>query len=344
MLISYVVGAIKVGIESIATLTAFEKRLGATIRPMLIATFATRLRGVTRVNSLDANPTFLRLVDGEIIQLRKGPAMQTTPGIVLRGSTYLRGFPNVGQVLEDNRCSGLGVLYYSLTQYVVCVPVESGLLFAQLFQVFLGRLGSVGLQFPTYAEVATVNLFPMFAPQELTFRGDCGSIQTQVNSNDLSSFRNNGFRHINNHMQPELPFAVNQVGSGNLVACVLLTEMRHRKGEGQTTSTTRETNLLSLPVERVGFLIVADWTGCGVRALHRCEGRRRLASFERLCHLLGITLFVLLLPRKSTLQGFGGLDTGLNEQITDQSWASRFGLIVGAMMQFHTVLLALLPS
>jgi len=50
MLVSDVVRAVEVSIETVSTGAAFEEGLGATIRPMLVATFRAHLAGVTGVN------------------------------------------------------------------------------------------------------------------------------------------------------------------------------------------------------------------------------------------------------------------------------------------------------
>lgn len=53
---------------------------------------------------------------------------------------------------------------------------------------------------------------------------------------------------------------------------------------------------------------------------------------------------MLLLPGERTLQGFRRFHAGLDEQVTDQPWTRCFCLIVGAVVQSHTVLFGMIPT
>ncbi len=114
MLVSYVFRSIIVCIEGVATGAALEEGLGAAISTMLIATFRARLAGMPGIDSLDSDTALLRLVDREIVQLRKRPCVQPTFGIVLLALANLRAFPNIGQVLKDNCSSSRSILNKAL--------------------------------------------------------------------------------------------------------------------------------------------------------------------------------------------------------------------------------------
>jgi hypothetical protein len=83
VLVSYVVCRVEVSIQTVPTGAAFEERLGTTIRTMLIPAFAAHLGRVTGIYPLHTDTTFLRLVCREVIQLRKGPTVQSAFRIML---------------------------------------------------------------------------------------------------------------------------------------------------------------------------------------------------------------------------------------------------------------------
>lgn len=270
--------------------------------------------------------------------------MQSALGIMLLALANSRSLTNVGQVLKHNRCAQRSVLYYLLREDVIRVPVESLLLLRQLFQVFLRRFCSFGLELSSYAEVATVNLFPVRGPKKLRLRGNSGAIKSQVYPHDKRTFLDNRLRHINYHVQPECALTGKQVCCGDPMTCILRTEMRHAKGDSQPTSTASEIDGLSLPVERVGMDIVTDWTAFTLGTLHRFELWNSLATLLGTSLLLLVVSLVSLLPGKDTLECFSGFDTRLNEQVTYQARTSNFGLVVRRMMQLDAVLFALLPT
>ncbi len=168
MLVSYVVRRVEVSIQTVPTGAAFEERLRATIRTMLIPAVAAHLGRVTWIYPLYTDTTFLRLVCREVIQLRKGPTVQSAFRIMRLALANVRAGSNVGQVFKDKRCTRRSVLDYPLTQYVVAVPVETRLPLAQLLQVAFGRLRSVGLELAADAEGTAVNFLPMRGAQKLT--------------------------------------------------------------------------------------------------------------------------------------------------------------------------------
>ncbi len=336
MLVSDILGSIVISIQLIAAFAAKEEALRTAIRTMLIATSTTHLRGVPGVNTFDMDTPFLRFVDGEGIELRKGPGVQFSLVVTFLtaclAASHLGGLSNVGEVLKDNGTARRSVLHNALAQNVVTIPVEASLLTRQLFEVSFE------------AETAAVNLFPVLPSQEVMLGGDGWPIQAKVNSDDLRSLGDNRLRHIHHHMQPELPLAVDEVSSSNLVTRILATPMRHGEGNSQLASTTREPDRLPIPVKRVGVDIVANRTEVTLWHLDRLELRDGFATLPGFGDLLLIGRFVLLLPGKCTLEGFRGFYASLNEMVRHQSRTRGFRLIVHRMMQFHPVLLAVLPT
>ncbi len=285
---------IEIGIQAIPTFSTEEETLRPTIGTGLVPTATTRLLGMTRVNLDHGDPTFLSFVGNEVVQLGKRPTVQAPFGLF---PPDLGAFPNIGEVLKDNRCPWLSALYDAFGEDMICVPVEMSLLARQLLEMSLRVLRSIGLQLSADTEVATVNLFPMLASQKPTLGSDSRAIESQVNPNNFRSFGNSRFRDTDHDMQPELPFAETEVRGGNRVYCILFTEVRYGERDRQFASTTREPDNLSLPVEGIGMHIVADWTELTLWHSNRHEGRDRLPKLLGFSNFLSITYLMFLLPR-----------------------------------------------
>ena len=95
---------------------------------------------MTWVHSFDADPAFLRFVDCEGIELRKGPAMQSPLVVIFLALANLGSVAYVRQILEDDGTARGSMLHKTFCQNVVHVPVEMGLPPRQLFQVSLSGL------------------------------------------------------------------------------------------------------------------------------------------------------------------------------------------------------------
>src|SRR5260221_937952 len=150
---------------------------------MLVATPATGLAGMPGVNLDYSNAAFLRLVGNEIVELVKAPTVQTAfvrNILVLFAAPYLGGVPDVREIFEDKGTARGSLLNDTTGKDMIAVPVETSQLFAQLFQVALSRLRSVGLQFSSQAEIATIHFFPVAFAQKLALRGDGWSGQGQI--------------------------------------------------------------------------------------------------------------------------------------------------------------------
>ena len=80
-----------------------------------------------------------------------------------------------------------------------------------------------------------------------------------------------------------------------------------------------------------------------LRHLDGLELRGGFAALLGFSHLPGVGGLMFALPREGALQGFGGLHSGLNEQVGDQPLTGRFGVVVGGVVQPDPVLLPALP-
>ena len=221
-----------------------------------------------RVNLDYSNAYLLSFVGDEVVQLGKCPIVKAPfvlNMLVLFAASHLGGLSNVAEVFQHNGRAKGSILYNALAQQMVAIPVEALLPFAQLLQVALSRLRSVGLQFSPETERATVDLFPMTIAKKLTSAGHSRTVQSQVYPDHLLAFFNDWFRNIDHDMQPPCAFAITKVSSTGRTAVVFGIVNRNRKGDTLFASTGRETNGVAFPVERVCMQVVADSTGEAVR-------------------------------------------------------------------------------
>lgn len=347
ILLPNVVAGVQVSIELIPTLAAEEETLRTAIGTALIPTTRAGLTGMPGVNLDHLDTAFLCLVRGEIVQLGKRPTVQLPlvwDVLVLLASAQRRRLTNIGEVLEDEGSTGRSVLNEAFGEDMICVPAESPLLARQLLEMSFRRLCSFGLQLSFETEATTLDFFPVRASQEVSVGGHSRAIEAQVNPDDLVVWRENRLRDAHHDMYPPFPLTVEQVSSGNRVALVLAAELRNRESYADLAPAAGQANVLFLPVERKGFLIVAYWAEYTLGALDRLELRDGLAALFGSGYLVLIGGLVFGLPGEGAFQGFRCLDAGLNEVIGDQSRTGRFGGIVRGVMQLDPVLFPVLPS
>lgn len=58
----------------------------------------------------------------------------------------------------------------------------------------------------------------------------------------------------------------------------------------------------------------------------------------------GVSRFLFGFPGEGAPERLGGLDASLNEQVAHQTGTESFGLVIGGVVQSHTILLALVPA
>jgi hypothetical protein len=347
VLLPHIIAGVEVSVEGIAAPAAEEDRLRTAIGTMLIATARTRLRGMPGINRDHTDATLLRLVDGESMQLGKRPTMQppfVSNVLVPFASAHPGGLTNMREVLEDEGTARVGILNEVFREDVICIPVETRLPLAELFQVAFGRLRSVGLQFATKTEMPAIHHFPVRGAKELTSRGHSRAVQAQVNPDDYLRRDESRFGDSNNNVQPPLPVAQKQFSRCHRIACILLAPAGNGKGQADFATIGGQANFLGAPVKGKGLCIISGRAEQALRHLDGFECRDGFPLFSGPGDPLLIGGLVFLLPREGALESFRRLDASLDEQIGDQPRTGRFGLIVGGVVQPDPVLLAVLPA
>jgi hypothetical protein len=298
---------------------------------------------MTRVYFDHLYSPFLGLVDNKPIKLGKAPTVQASFRIVFLALADFRGRSYILEVFQSDGTPRSSVLDNMLTEDMITIPVESQSLPRQLLEMSFSTFCSFRLQFSLETETASVNLFPMPTTQEVTGGSDSGTLQAQINTDNLWIGRDVRFRDADHYMQPELPMPVAQVSSRDGMTVILGTIRGDAERNAHSATSGGQTYLVLLPGEDVGFVIVTHGTEFAVRTRDGLELRERLALLSGFLNAFGIVSDLLSLPRQGRLHRFGSFDTSLNEQITDQSRTGRFGLTIGRMMQLHPVPLFVLP-
>ncbi len=248
----------------------------------------------------DIDTSFLGFIGDEVIQLSECPTVQAPfvlPMLLLFASSHLGRVSNVREVFQHDGRAKSSVLYDTLGKDMITVAVESLLFLTQLLEMFLGRLTSFRLKVSLETKITLVNLFPAPITMELPLAGDSRPIQSQVNPDHLIAVRDNWLRNIDHDMHPPSTHAETHISSSVFPSIVFGTVSRNRKGNTLLACTRRETNLLLLPVQGIGLLIVTDTTRLASRTVYGLELGSWLAAFEGLRYLLGIACLMLGLSR-----------------------------------------------
>lgn len=324
-----------------------KETLRATIVAGLIPTSATGLRGMARVNAFNTDTALIGLVERKTIQLLKRPTVQFSLRVFLPvafATSYPGRLTNVSQVLKDDGSSCGGTVYKAFGEDMIAIPVEALLLATQALQVAFGRPGSFGLQVATQTEPAAVNLFPVATAKKLAMTGHGRAVQSQIDSDHLIAGCDKGFRHTHNDMQPELALALNKISARYLASGVGCMVVGNGERNAYLPHAGREPYLLHVPLDRIGFLIIADRAKKRVGTRYGNEGRRRFASFESLCPFLRRDSFFPGFPRQGAFHRLRRLHSRLNKQVADQARTGSFRLVVHRVMQLDSIALGVLPA
>ncbi len=143
---------------------------------------------------------------------------------------------------------------------MIAIPVETRLTLTQFLKVAFGGFTSFGLQFSFQAERATIHFFSVFLAQESSLRGDSGTIQAQVHTDDGVVLRNKRFRDRHHYMQIPFPLFRDEISRCKRMADILRTIGRHRKGIDLFFVRGRESDTLFRPIKGVGMHIIARTT------------------------------------------------------------------------------------
>lgn len=141
---------------------------------------------------------------------------------------------------------------------MITVSMESLLFLRQLFEVSLRRLTSFRLEFATETKVATVNLFPSLASQEVTLGSHSRSVESQVYADHGLISRKRWFRDRDHDMEVEPALCEEKVCSTRGIALIPGSGGRNGKGDAHASLSGRQPHSLGLPVEDIGFLIIAN--------------------------------------------------------------------------------------
>jgi hypothetical protein len=119
----------------------------------------------------------------------------------------------MSKILHDNHSTGLDGIDDTPTQNVVAVAPETVDLPGQLAEMPLGRAGAFALEAATEPEVPAFDLLPTPFSEESVVGTDSWTGNTQVHTNDIAGWSELYIRKCNGNMQPEPPFAVDQVSA-----------------------------------------------------------------------------------------------------------------------------------
>lgn len=154
---------------------------------------------MARVNLDHLDTPFLGFVGEEAMELGKAPTMEPTLilGMLLHGGPV----SNIRQVLKHDGCALWCVLHNALGDNMIVISALPKQFTREFTQVTFRALCAFGLQFPTKAEATTFLLFPTTFSQEVALAGHSGTIETQVNPDHFSGWRNSWLRNGDGDMQ-----------------------------------------------------------------------------------------------------------------------------------------------
>lgn len=191
--------SIKISVNLVSAGQTQKDRLGWPISLMRKATPGTPLTGLPGIDGNDGGTDFLGLVS------REGPKLGVTPAMVpppLLAASLLGPSTDAREVFEDDDAARFHALNDPLAQNVVTVPPKPCLTAAHLLQMALGRLAAFGLKTATKAEVPFFNLLPAALSEELPVGQNGGSVDAEINADDLTGRRNLGSVNGNDDVEP----------------------------------------------------------------------------------------------------------------------------------------------
>jgi len=282
----------------------------------------THLRGVTRIDADYPAPIGLRLVSQEEPEPGEAPGMQAAARFP---ASLLRARPDVRQILHDDHGAGLNGIDDTPAQNVVAVAPEAVDLPGQFAEVPLGRAGAFALETATQPEVPVFDPLPTPFPKEAVVGADGWARKAHVHSHDRSGGTELDIRKCHYDMEPEPPFAADQVRAVEADSLI-----QHPLGVG---------------IHGKGNLNPARYCGESDKALSRlqCVGAGVIADRPQGGAGTG-SLATLLLAGNHGFQRFRRLHPGRNHQLCWKMGESLSEDAVGGVVQPGTVLLPLRPA
>src|SRR5579875_1808765 len=168
------------------------------------------LRGMAGVDTDHDAPLRLRFVGEKAPELGEAPGMQAATRLP---ATLLGAAEDANQVLHDDHGAGLDGVDDLPAQNVVAVAPEAVDLPGQLAEMPLGRAGAFALEAATKPEVPALDLLPTAFAHEVVVGADDRARKAHVHSHDLPRRVELHIGDGDDEMQPELTFAVDQVGA-----------------------------------------------------------------------------------------------------------------------------------
>ena len=311
---------VEVRMQLKATHPTHKPATGTAVVAGDMPTAATGLRGMPGVNPSHRTTPFLGFVRNKRLQLRKRPAMHPATGFGALAD--LRALADVRQVLQHQRCAGRRRLDNLLAQDMIAITAKAGLLPTRLPQMPPGAFAALALKLALEVEQPPLNRFPCGLAQKAVGARDGGLGDPQVNADNRIRRRYDRGGHRHDHMQPPDTAPVDQVCGIHGIARVVGVVAGHVKADGLPPARGAHPHGLTFPIHAVGMQVVARRAGVG-------RGHPDLAP--------------LLLECERALDGFGGLDPCLYQQIRHQRRVVGLRGVVGCVMQRDTVGDLLLP-
>jgi hypothetical protein len=175
-----------------------------------MAATRTGLRRVAGVNSHHLATLGLRLVGQKLPKPGETPRVQAASGCL---TTPLCAAADMSKVLHNNHSTGLDGIDDTPTQNVVAVAPETVDLPGQLAEMPLGRAGAFALETATEPEVPAFDLLPATFSKEPIVGTDGWAGNPQVHTSNIARWPKLYIWKRDGNMQPEPPFAVDQVSA-----------------------------------------------------------------------------------------------------------------------------------
>lgn len=286
------------------------------------ATARASLASVPGVNTNDHTAFRLGFVSQEGAQLSECPAVQPT---VLLAATLFGPGADVCQVFNGNGSPWANGVNDLPTELVVQVAPKPKLFTREAAKMSLRALGAFGLQGTTKPKVSILEFTPATLAEEAIIGSDGRTTKAKVNTDDLSITNELYIGQGHHNMQPKATFTLDKVCAVEAAGSVKrrLEEVGHSDWKDNPTGDGGEAHSVVVREHPVATSIVPDWR----------KFRMRIRDFA--------TFF---LENKRRLDGFGCPHSGSTDKLSWQSGMLGSQRIIGRFMQFHAVLLAVLPT
>lgn len=286
------------------------------------ATARASLASVPGVNTDNPTALLFGFVGQKRAQLGKAPTVQPT---VLPTTASLSPGSDVGQIFNNDSSTGSYGVNDLPTELVVQVASKLKQFTRKPFEVSLSASGAFSLQGTTEPKVSVLKFTPATLAEEAIVGSHSRTAQTKVHTDRLAVIGKFNIGQGHHNMQPKATFTLDKVCAVEAAGSVKrrLEEVGHSDWKDNPTGDGGEAHSVVVREHPVATSIVPDWRKFRVRAGHSlpflAESQSRLHRFS--C------------ANPSGADELGGQGRMLGSQ-----------RIIGRFMQFHAVLLAVLPT